>query len=111
MRISDWSSDVCSSDLLGLTDLSHARPFQAAWTSALAFSIGALLPLVTVLAAPGTGAAAFVIGVAVATLALLGAVSATLGGAPRGRAVVRVAIGGAAGTGSASCRERVGQSV
>src|SRR3546814_6053237 len=49
-------------DELSLTDLSHARPFQAAWTSALAFSIGALLPLVTVLAAPGTGAAAFEIG-------------------------------------------------
>src|SRR3546814_6317888 len=72
MRISDWSSDVCSSDLnlfralaeqvaaqltahdaldthlrdeLGLTSEMAARPVQAAAASAASFAVGAALPL------------------------------------------------------------------
>ena len=83
-------------DELGITELAEARPIQAAGASAVAFSLGALVPLLAVVLAPATGRAAVVIGVAVATLALLGSVAAALGGAPRLRATARVTVGGAA---------------
>lgn len=82
-------------DELGLTEIAAAKPFQAAWTSALAFSLGALIPLGTVLLAPDSARSALVIAVAVAALALLGWVGALLGGASRLPATARVAIGGA----------------
>ncbi|HCR72361.1 MAG TPA: hypothetical protein DIW23_13010 [Anaerolineae bacterium] len=39
-------------DELGLTEVHTARPFQAAWTSALTFALGAALPLLAVLLSP-----------------------------------------------------------
>ncbi|MEO7428593.1 MAG: VIT family protein [Acidimicrobiales bacterium] len=86
-------------DELGLTEVSTARPVQAASTSAVAFSIGALLPLLAYLLTPGSSRSAVVVVVALAALALLGMVGAALGGARRLRATVRVAVGGAAAMG------------
>lgn len=86
-------------DELGLTALSAAQPVQAAVTSALAFTAGALLPLLAYLAAP-TGRSWAVVVAALVALALLGTVGAALGGAPRLRAMLRVAIGGAAAMGA-----------
>lgn len=83
-------------DELGLTEVSTARPVQAAGTSATAFSVGALLPLVAYLVAPSATRSAVVIVAALAALAGLGAVGAGLGGARRLRATLRVAVGGAA---------------
>jgi len=85
-------------DELGLTEISTARPIQAAGTSAGAFSLGAGLPLLAYLLAP-SARTAVVIAVALITLAVLGAVGAALGGAHRLRATVRVAVGGAAAMG------------
>ena len=82
-------------DELGLSEISTARPVQAAATSALAFSLGAALPLIAYLAAP-TSKSAVTVAVALVALASLGALGATLGGARRLRATMRVAIGGAA---------------
>ena len=82
-------------DELGLTDISTARPIQAAVTSAGAFSLGAGLPLLSYLVAP-SGRSAVVVVVALVTLGILGAVGAALGGARRVRAALRVGIGGAA---------------
>ena len=82
-------------DELGMTDLATARPMQAAITSAVAFSVGSLLPLVAYLVAAGGSRSVVVVVVALLSLALLGAVGAALGGAPRLRATVRVAVGGA----------------
>ena len=82
-------------DELGLTEISTARPVQAALTSALAFSLGALLPLLAYLVGPSTGRSAVVVGAGVVALALLGALAASLGGAPRLRASARVTVGGA----------------
>jgi VIT1/CCC1 family predicted Fe2+/Mn2+ transporter len=82
-------------DELGLTEISTARPVQAALTSAVAFSLGALLPLLAYLVGPSSGRSAVVVGSGVVALAALGALSAVLGGAPRVRASLRVAIGGA----------------
>ena len=41
-------------DELGLDEARRARPFQAAWTSALSFSAGAALPLVAVAVTPAS---------------------------------------------------------
>ena len=72
-------------DELGLDEQRLARPFQAAWTSALSFSAGAALPLLAVAAAP---AAARVGAAVVVTLVALGAArrprrAARWGAAPR----------------------------
>lgn len=69
-------------DELGITETLKARPVQAAVASALAFAVGALLPILLVLVAP---AASLVWAVGAATLvflALLGGVAARTGGAP-----------------------------
>jgi VIT1/CCC1 family predicted Fe2+/Mn2+ transporter len=86
-------------DELGLSETTSARPLQAALTSALAFSLGAVLPLLAYLLTPGAGRSVVVVTAAMASLALLGAIGAALGGAKRLRATVRVAIGGAAAMG------------
>ena len=52
-------------DELGLTPDTAARPLQAAITSAIAFTLGALVPLLTFLVAPDAGRSAVVIGAAV----------------------------------------------
>jgi len=80
---------------LGITETLRARPLQAALASAAAFALGAILPIVVVLAAPRAvvgGAVAFA---TVLALALLGAVAARTGGASILRGAVRVAFWGA----------------
>jgi VIT1/CCC1 family predicted Fe2+/Mn2+ transporter len=86
-------------DELGLTEVTSARPVQAAFTSAAAFSVGAVLPLLVFLVTPRWVRSGAVVAGALAALALLGAVGAALGGARRLRATLRVAIGGAAAMG------------
>ncbi|MBK9178841.1 MAG: VIT family protein [Acidimicrobiales bacterium] len=71
-----------------------ARPVQAAVVSALSFAIGALLPILTVLAIGASARVVVTVAVALAALGILGAVGAQLGGAPKGRAAIRVLIGG-----------------
>jgi len=85
-------------DELGLTQVSAARPLQAAFTSAVAFALGALLPLVAYLVVPDARSAAVIV-VALVALAGLGALGAALGGARRLHATIRVALGGAAAMG------------
>ncbi|MDI9913851.1 VIT family protein [Rhodococcus sp. IEGM 1379] len=80
---------------LGIDPDALTNPISAALSSAISFTVGALLPLIAILAPP-TGARIPVTFVAVLlALALTGAVSAHLGGADRRRAVVRVVLGGA----------------
>lgn len=81
-----------SRDELGITELARARPLQAATSSALAFTVGALLPLLAALVAPGSWRGVVVAGGALVSLAILGGVSAGAGGAPRGRAIARVTL-------------------
>ena len=81
---------------LGLSEEGLSQPVMAAATSAGAFSLGALVPIVAMLLAP-TGVRSIVIVVVVlAALAVLGAVGAIAGGAPWRRAALRVVIGGSA---------------
>jgi VIT1/CCC1 family predicted Fe2+/Mn2+ transporter len=82
-------------DELGLDEQRRARPFQAAWASALSFSVGAALPLLAAALLPASVRVAGVVCVTLVALAVLGDLGARLGGAPRGRATLRVVIWGA----------------
>jgi VIT1/CCC1 family predicted Fe2+/Mn2+ transporter len=77
-------------DELGLDEQRRARPFQAAWTSALSFSAGAVLPLLAVAATPAPARVGATVVVTLTALGLLGDVGARLGGAPRRPATARV---------------------
>ena len=76
-------------DELGITEVTRARPILAALASAAAFTAGALVPVLTIIAAPTPVRALLTAAAALAALAGLGALSAHLGGARRGRATVR----------------------
>jgi len=72
-------------DELGLMEALAARPLQAALASAATFSIGAGLPVLTILIAPAARLSATVFIVSLLCLVALGAIAARAGGA---RAVV-----------------------
>ena len=81
---------------LGLSEERQARPFQAAWTSALSFSAGAVLPVIAVAAAPASLRAWVCVAVTLVALAILGYVGVRLGGGARLNATARVVVWGAA---------------
>lgn len=79
---------------LGITPGELTNPWQAAFSSALSFTVGALLPLVAILLPPITWRVPVTVIAVLAALIVTGAVSAALGGAPKQRAVLRNVIGG-----------------
>lgn len=83
-------------DELGMSEVSAARPVQAAFTSAATFATGAALPLLVVLVSPLAVLSWAVSIASLAFLAVLGALSARGGGARPWRAVARVTFWGAA---------------
>ena len=83
-------------DELGLSDMTRARPLQAALTSALAFALGAMLPLLLALAVPMSALTLTVGGTTLVLLTVLGGAAAWLGRAPLAVGAVRVAFWGAA---------------
>jgi VIT1/CCC1 family predicted Fe2+/Mn2+ transporter len=82
-------------DELGISEVTTARPIQAALTSAATFAVGAALPLAMVLLLPVSLLIAGVSAASLLFLALLGAVGARAGGANVGRATLRVTFWGA----------------
>lgn len=82
-------------DELGISDMSTAKPIQAAFASAGTFAVGAALPLVSVLVTPAALLIPVVIVTSILFLALLGGFGAYAGGAPVTRAAVRVTFWGA----------------
>lgn len=82
-------------DELGISEITTARPVQAALTSAATFAVGAALPLVAALLAPPTQVATVVAGASILFLAALGVVAARAGGAPVAKAAARVVFWGA----------------
>jgi len=82
-------------DELGLTSELAARPIQAAAASAASFTVGAALPLITVLLDSGHSLPWTVSAASLVFLAILGALGAWAGGAPMLRPVVRVTFWGA----------------
>jgi vacuolar iron transporter family protein len=82
-------------DELGIDQASLARPLQAAWISAASFASFAVVPIVALLVAPTASRIPALAAVSLVTLAGLGAFGGHLGGAPLGRAALRVTVGGA----------------
>lgn len=82
-------------DELGISDITTARPVQAAITSAMMFSVGAAMPLLMVVVSPVNALVPIVSAASLAFLALLGAVGAKAGGANILRATIRVTFWGA----------------
>jgi len=82
-------------DELGISEVTNARPMQAALASAATFTVGAALPLIVVLVAPQTNIAWTVSLTSLVFLAALGAVAAHVGGSGAFKSASRVTFWGA----------------
>jgi len=81
-------------DELGISEITTARPVQAAMASAATFTIGAAAPLLLVLVAPAPYLVPIVSAGALLFLCVLGAIGAKAGGAGLLRPTLRVAFWG-----------------
>src|SRR3546814_4679607 len=97
MRISDWSSDVCSSDLRA--EVGIEADFHGAMDGASKFVKGDAI------------AALLILGVNIIAGIALGMIYHGLSAAEAARVYVTLAVGDALEIGRASCRERVCQYV
>lgn len=88
------ASSAHARDELGISDLTTARPVQAALASAATFSVGAALPLLTVALVPLGNAIAAVSVLSLVFLAALGMLAAQAGGASITRGALRVTFWG-----------------
>ncbi len=82
-------------DELGISEITAARPVQAALTSAATFSVGAAFPLLMVVVSPAGALVPVVSASSLVFLAVLGAIGARAGGAGMLRGTARVAFWGA----------------
>jgi VIT1/CCC1 family predicted Fe2+/Mn2+ transporter len=82
-------------DELGISEITTARPVQAAVTSAASFSVGAAMPLLMVVISPANMLVPLVSAASLVFLALLGTIGARAGGANILRATARVTFWGA----------------
>jgi VIT1/CCC1 family predicted Fe2+/Mn2+ transporter len=80
---------------LGIREVDVVSPWQAAGASALAFVIGAVLPMVAILLPPAELRVPVTFAAVLLALALTGATGAWIGGSPKVPATLRVVIGGA----------------
>ena len=83
-------------DELGISEMTAARPIQAAFTSAATFAIGAALPLACAILAPHDNVAWVVSLASLLFLSVLGGVGARVGGASLWKGTFRVTFWGAA---------------
>ena len=80
---------------LGLDPHERTNPWHAAIASAIAFTVGAVLPMLAVILAPPATRILVTMVAVVLALALTGSIAARFGRAKRLRAVARLLIGGA----------------
>lgn len=80
---------------LHITETDVVSPWRAALASAVAFTIGAVLPMVSVLLTPTAARIPVTFGVVLLALAVTGVVSSRIGGVHPLRPTLRVVIGGA----------------
>ena len=85
---------------LGITEEDVVSPWQAAGASALAFLVGAALPMVAILLPPAGIRVPVTFAAVILALAMTGALSARIGGSPWLRPTLRVVIGGALALGA-----------
>ncbi len=81
-------------DELGIDHEALARPTQAAVTSALSFSVGAVLPIIASLFFRHNHVELAIVVTSLAALAISGGIGAHIGGGNRFRAAARVFVGG-----------------
>lgn len=81
-------------DELGISELTAARPTQAALTSAAAFSCGSALPLLLAAFSPDRTIAATVTTASILALAALGSIAAKTGGASALVGAIRITVWG-----------------
>jgi VIT1/CCC1 family predicted Fe2+/Mn2+ transporter len=93
-------------DELGLSEITRARPIQAALASAASFAAGAALPLLLAMILPVGAITPAIAGSTLVLLVVLGASAAHLGGAPIGAGALRVTFWGAVAMG---CTALVGR--
>ncbi len=81
-------------DEIGLVEETSAQPLVAAGTSALAFSVGALFPLLAILLLPKLYLVQGIMTISVLSLGVLGAIASYVGGASVYRGAIRVMLWG-----------------
>jgi vacuolar iron transporter family protein len=81
-------------DELGLNEISQSNPIQAAIASGAAFSVGGVMPLLTVLFAPINNMEYWLYGFTIVFLILLGFIAARTGGSNVKKAIIRISIWG-----------------
>lgn len=81
-------------DEIGINEMTAAKPLQAAGSSALSFSIGALLPMLAILFSPESYLDKVVLIVGILSLIILGAISSYFAGTSMLKGSMRVAIWG-----------------
>ena len=90
-------------DELGISEITTARPIQAAFASALTFSVGAALPLLVVVISPAPILVTAVALSSLVYLAVLGGIGAKIGGADIVTATIRVTFWGALAMAVTAC--------
>lgn len=94
-ELTDHDSFLAHAEVeLGIKPDELTSPWQAALSSALSFSVGSALPLIAILAPPTAWRVPVTASAVLLALVIAGVLSAALGGAPKGRAVVRNVVGG-----------------
>ena len=86
--------DAHARDEIGILEHTSAQPFMAAFSSALAFTIGSLFPLVSILLLPEHLLDKGVMLVGVISLGVMGALASYVGGASMWKGALRVMIWG-----------------
>ncbi|HEU0206072.1 MAG TPA: VIT family protein [Pseudolysinimonas sp.] len=81
---------------LNISEEDVVSAFHAAWVSAIAFTLGALLPLLAILLPPAAIRVPVTFGAVFVALVVLGMTGARLGGSPLLKPTLRVVIGGLA---------------
>ena len=81
-------------DELGINEITKANPIQAALASGAAFTVGGILPLLTVLFAPISGMEYWLYGSTILFLMVLGAMAAKTGGSSVSKGILRITIWG-----------------
>lgn len=82
-------------DEIGISDVISAKPLQAAWASALSFTVGVAPPLLAIWLAPSSWLVIIVFVVSLIFLGVLGALGAWTGGADVRKGTLRVFFWGA----------------
>lgn len=89
-------------DELGINDVSQAKPFQAAFASGAAFTVGGVLPLIVALFFPVVRMEYYLYGSAILFLIVLGVIAAKVGGSSIPKAIFRVTFWGTVAMGLTS---------